>query len=659
MEAVIFLLALLVLGLVVYVLVLPIIAIVRTGRIAEISERLRRLEGDVRRLRQLGAAEHPARPMPAEANVVPESPASEAPGAAAGPAVPRPLAPQAGADEAAAQTDWAAVEAWIGGRGLGWAAVVLLVFAAGFFLKHVFERNLIGEVGRVTIGMASGVLLAAGGYRYHRRHWRIFSQMLTAAGIAVLYVSTFASFGYYRLLSQEPASIFLTLLVAEAFLLAVAYEAPAIAVMAVLGGLLAPVLLHTEVDRHRSLFAYLAVLDAGALTLIVFRSWWAVASLALVGTQLLFWAWYSEHYHPAKLTITLLFQVGIFLLFTGESLLSQVVRRRRASLEDLIRLLANALFLAVAAHVLLDDDYHEWMGALALGMAIGFTVQTWLAEWGCPADRPYVVTLLAVAMGFLALVFPLQLDAAWIAVGWAAQGLTLWAFGLRLGSWPVRGLGAGLLGLAALRLVFVDTLVHPAHTEPFIPVLNRYGLPALLIAASLVTAALLVRRIQPSAGSFDFVSMRVLGLAGVLLTWLVLSVETQDYFRVQIEIRPAAQARAPGAEREMEPARWAAYRAERAQDLHYTAQVALSVVWALYAALVLAAGFRFDNRPLRWLALGLFVLTLGKVVLVDMGRLPGFYRVSAFLGLSLMMAAAARGYQKLRHAYAAAWGGKP
>jgi len=71
----------------------------------------------------------------------------------------------------------------------------------------------------------------------------------------------------------------------------------------------------------------------------------------------------------------------------------------------------------------------------------------------------------------------------------------------------------------------------------------------------------------------------------------------------------------------------------------------------------LAAGFRLDNRPMRWAALGLFVLTLGKVVLVDMGRLPGFYRVAAFLALSLMMAAAAWGYQKLKHAQAT--GDKP
>ena len=62
----------------------------------------------------------------------------------------------------------------------------------------------------------------------------------------------------------------------------------------------------------------------------------------------------------------------------------------------------------------------------------------------------------------------------------------------------------------------------------------------------------------------------------------------------------------------------------------------------------MAAGLRLQHRPLRWMALALFALTLGKVMLVDTERLQGFYRVGAFVALSLMMAAGAWAYQKLR-----------
>ena len=59
-------------------------------------------------------------------------------------------------------------------------------------------------------------------------------------------------------------------------------------------------------------------------------------------------------------------------------------------------------------------------------------------------------------------------------------------------------------------------------------------IPLLLLVG---TAA---RRLEHGAlddGS-DFVSMRILGLAGVALAWVVLSVEAYDYFLVQIDRPP-------------------------------------------------------------------------------------------------------------------------
>src|SRR5205814_9894537 len=129
----------------------------------------------------------------------------------------------------------------------------------------------------------------------------------------------------------------------------------------------------------------------------------------------------------------------------------------------------------------------------------------------------------------VAAALPLQADAAWLAVGWAAQGLALWWAGLRLRSEALRGLGVVLLALAAIRLVFVDT-AGPAHDAPFVPLFNRYGLPGLFVAGALIAAAALAFRERPAFGSPQFVAMRVIGIAGCVLLWLVLSVEGSDYF---------------------------------------------------------------------------------------------------------------------------------
>jgi uncharacterized membrane protein len=598
---------------------LPIVALVRTVRI---SRRLDRLEAVLARRRRHAPLEMEP---PGTQEAIAESPARDE---------PRSPTVEAAAEAAGPEHEVSTLEAIVGGRALGWIAVGLLVLAAAFFLRLVIERGMIGELGRVTIGLAAGVGLCGAGYAFARRGWRTFSQMLTAAGVALLYLMTFATFGFYHLIPQAHAQYFLIAIIAESLALAVLYESPVIALMAVVGGLLAPVLLRTDEDRYVALFTYLVLLDAGAIVLVLFRDWWASATVALLGTHAIFWAWYVDRYHPVKLPAALAFHATVFLLFLAHTILGQLVRGRPARIEALIRLMLNAGLFAAAAYVLLDPDYGRWMGTAAVGMAIVYAVLAWLTL----AIRPNQATLLAasvaVSMGFTAIVFPLQADAAWIAVGWAVQGLALWGFGLRIRSMPLRGLGAVFLTLGAGRLLFVDTLLNPPHAAPFVPLFNGYGLPALAVAACVLAAAALAYERRPRRDSPDFVAMRALSLIGFGLLGFVASVEAYDYFITQI----AAVMNGPTPD------------FERQEQLRHSAQMALSIVWALYAVGVLLVGFRFSSKPLRWLALAVLAVTLGKVVAVDTQVLAGFYRVTAYLVLALVMGAAAWAYQKVKRA---------
>ena len=94
------------------------------------------------------------------------------------------------------------LESIIGRRWIGWIAVLLILFATAFFLKYAFDNRWIGELGRVSIGIAFGIGMCLSGFRYQQRGWRIFSQILTSGGIVLLYLSTYAAFGYYHLVGQ-------------------------------------------------------------------------------------------------------------------------------------------------------------------------------------------------------------------------------------------------------------------------------------------------------------------------------------------------------------------------------------------------------------------------------------------------------------------------
>src|SRR5690349_4779806 len=115
------------LGLIGLTIVLPIVAFVRSRRVEELAGRLDDLEDEVRRLRRLvrrRAAEAPAAEAEPEAEAV--TPAEPAEALPAEPPAPRRRGPLFRPPDAISLEDW------LGRRGLGWAAVVLLLFATAF-----------------------------------------------------------------------------------------------------------------------------------------------------------------------------------------------------------------------------------------------------------------------------------------------------------------------------------------------------------------------------------------------------------------------------------------------------------------------------------------------------------------------------------------------
>lgn len=606
-ELLLGLLAILVLAVVVLVpLVALILSIVLFRRVGDLRRRVARLETTAR------AAGGPAEPDETlefvEATVVATREVPSHPDA-----VSAPLRPP---------INW---ELLIGRKGLGWVAVILLVFGTAFFLRYAYENQWIGPVGRVAVGLLTGLALTVAGWRYDRRGWRIFSQMLSSGGVVVLFLAVYSAFGFYRLLPQQAAAAFLLAVIVESALLAVLYNAPALAWMSLLGGLLTPVLMRTDSDQYQSLFTYLAVLDAGIVVLALWRHWPGLATAALLGTQGLFWLWHAQNFHPEKLAWAIGFQLVIYLLFVLHSLTAHVFRRRMAGWEDLARLLLNASLWFTAAYVLLRTDYRDWLGLLAVGMAMGYTVLGRVMLGRRPEDGRQLLTALAAAVGFIALAFPIQAKAEWIALGWAAVSAALWWFGLRTRAPTLRGMAAVVAGLAVGRLVFIDT--PQRGFELAVPILNQYAIPALGVTACLLGSVLAARRFWATLGHAERILTRLAGVLGVILLWFVLSADTYGFFRALANAQLSGQ---------------------DAVRMRWLGQVALSALWSVYALGVLAVGFRRRVAAVRWTALFLFAMTIGKVFLHDMAGLREIYRILAFFILAILLGLAGWAYQRIQ-----------
>lgn len=528
------------------------------------------------------------------------------------------------------------IESVIGRRWVGYAAVLLILFATAFFLKYAFENRWIGELGRVAIGVAFGIAMCVLGFRYHRRRWRVFSQILTAGGIVVLYLSTYAAFGYYHLVGQKGAFIFLAILIAEAAALALIYEAPAIAIMALVGGFLTPLLLHSDRDQYRSFFTYIVALDVGALALL--KHWRGLSSVAYFGTQLLFWIWYNERYHHQKRGAVLIFQTAVFLIFLLAHLGRKLFRRELTTVEDLVLILVNPFVFFATAYQLLNPSHHDWMGVFAIGMALVYASAAKIRLTrilhpgpGLPVtqletSRSELLTMIGIALTFVTIAIPIQLRSNWITIAWAVEALIiLWA-GLEIRSLRLRASGLTLFGLALAKLLVWDTPFISRLT--FIPIFNRYFLSSLVVIGCLLGASFLYQK-TAEKNHPEAPVMRLVFLFMALVTfWFVMSVETHTFF--------AAQAAAEKV-------------AEDADHLRWLGQMALSVLWAAYAAILAAVGFIRRSGSLRWAALILFALTIVKAMLVDIAQLEQLYRIIVFFVLGVLLLLVAWGYHKAFH----------
>src|SRR6185295_8347700 len=137
----------------------------------------------------------------------------------------------------------------------------------------------------------------------------------------------------------------------------------------------------------------------------------------------------------------------------------------------------------------------------------------------------------------------------------------------------------------------------PSGYRPaFTPVFNRYFLSSLAVIGCYIVAVYLFER----AGNRKLVNERVtkllIGLGAALTFWLLITIETHTYFAGRAFL-----------EKSME---------DSAHE-RWLGQMALSVIWAAYAAALAAYGFVRRVAVVRWAALALFALTVIKAMLVD------------------------------------------
>ncbi len=216
----------------------------------------------------------PASPDYGTAALIDEAPApeqvSDAPSSTESPAPMQPAA-----------VDVAGLEERLGARLFIWIGGIALALAGAFLVKYSIDQGWLGPAVRCAFGAALGVVLLGGGEWMRSREGRI-AQSLSAAGVAVLYASLFASISLYGLIGPTAGFLVLAGLTAGAIALALR-QGPFVGLLGLAGGFITPAIVHSDHPHALVLFGYLFSIQLGSQVLMRRRGWWWPSAIAVAG----------------------------------------------------------------------------------------------------------------------------------------------------------------------------------------------------------------------------------------------------------------------------------------------------------------------------------------------------------------------------------------
>ena len=382
-----------------------------------------------------------------------------------------------------------------------------------------------------------------------------------------------------------------------------------------------PVLFHMAsvyvlFNHSLSFLLYLIIGTAVCVSVVNDRP--AVRLLGWVAVALPFLFWIDQHrtagwYVPALVTTAAIYLLHLWSAVRNFGAQGPQGSTTSPTTAELVLFQFNGLGAFLFAYLMVDAHAGS-TSLLAASMAAGYLILAWRFRIGFAAAVPHA---LATAFTLTAVTIALALTGPWITVAYAAEGAAIIVVGL----WSARGFfryaGMALLAVSAWRLVVLQFARTPVS---FTPIVNARTLTGGFIVAMLYFVAWLYRRYGRAFGDEAAQAIVIAVVAANLFTVGLLTADVRSF--------------------------WLARPDQLTAD--FSRQLSISITWAAYAMGAIWIGFKRPSSTLRYVALGLFGVTLGKMFTVDLLELDGVYRITGFIGLGLVLLTASFLYQRQR-----------
>jgi uncharacterized membrane protein len=396
-----------------------------------------------------------------------------------------------------------------GGNTLVRLGVVILFFGVAFLIKYATENFSFPIELRLAGVCVGAIVMLAIGWRLREKRAG-YALAMQGGGVGVFYLTVFAALRLYALLPPVIALVLLLGVVVASVVLALRQNAMSLAVLAVAGGFLAPILASTGEGSHVMLFGYYVLLNLGILAIAWHKAWRPLNVLGFVFTFAIGALWGARFYRPAHFATTEPFLIAFLLIYVSIAVLYALRRsiEVRSYVDGTLVFGTPLIAFGLQSQLVRGMEYALAFSALALA---AFYVLGAVLLWSRRSAglKLLVESFLALGVAFGTLAIPLALDGRWTSAAWALEGAAIARAGARQGRRLAQWFGVALQFAAGAAFL----AGHPTTAAAVYPLANSFFLGCVFLAAAGLLCANGVRR---HAEAFSGVGPIV---AGVLFFW--------------------------------------------------------------------------------------------------------------------------------------------
>ncbi len=216
---------------------------------------------------------------------------------------------------------------------------LLLLLALGWFVTYAFANNWIGPIGRITIGTIVGAIIMQIGNTLIPKK-PVPGQTLAVLGGVMILTTIFAARSFYDFFTPASALLIMSIVIVGMAIIGVFHNARSVAILALLGGAAAPILVDAPTTNELALLSYVFLLNLGTIIVASLRGWRSMNLIALIITAI-----YSLASFGSLPNLQLWIFMGIFFsLFFLTNFLA-ALRTRQTHSVDLITAGINGVLL--------------------------------------------------------------------------------------------------------------------------------------------------------------------------------------------------------------------------------------------------------------------------------------------------------------------------